>query len=660
MFGLFKKKVAARKCRAASAFGGPVAAIECLEARVVPAINLVYSGTTLSIYGSGADDDLQVTVTGSNSVTLTTSSAFTGAGSGTTAGPFNIGGTLTISMGDGADNVDIEAGAGGGTVSISLVTIDMGSGDDLLTVARNMSDDLEIQNDVEVYGGSGDDYVLMGAWGSSLDVYKLTIDNQTDTGAGNQGVYLDECNVGNNLTITQSGTGLQDVQLGYGGANTVGGNLIVTQSNAANASGYSTDIIDTSVTGFVTITNGNGTGGAISRIRSTSASSIGGTVTMTNGNNTDNQIVLGDGGGTLTLGQSIAVTNKNATSMNRIEVSGVTTTFASASVKFTNGETSGSTGTNNLIVLGWNGSNTFAVSQIVDLENKAVGGGNQVNVYSTTLGGLKITNGASGGTNEIRTGYFGDVYFSGNVVIANGTATNSNLVEVSDLIAGVGTTGNVTVSNNTTAVTDVKFGDAGSNSILGNLTVTNQATTGLRTTTISGTAVDGTAGLYIYNVGTGDSKVEVVGGSTITKLLKIEDGSGDAIVNIGGATMNNFTYTDVNGGVDTINLGSSGTMTVIATTTVTTGGGSDTVSIGVTGTADFGGLVNIQLGAASDSLYVGHNAVCTAFSTNNLQFDGGAGSDSASISTTSMGSFSIPLPGSLTGKITSFSSLSYY
>lgn len=666
MFNLLGKNAFARKRKASKLLIDDVSCIESLEDRVVPAsqIFIDYDPTTgnLVLTGSGDDDIAIIVVDATNGVSLTTTGNFTGDGTGLTAGPFNVTGNLTISLGNGADGVSIDGDAGPGTLSSGNIYVDLGSGNDLSEMST--TNPLTVQGNVTVIGGTGDDAVTLGdGVAGAFVAQNVTIDLGTDAGVG-QPITMDNFTVNGNLSINNAGTGNQVTQLGFEAPSTVNGNLSVTQSNSANTLGYIVDIRDVSVTGNVSVINGSGTGTTLARIQSLVPTTVGGTTTLINGNNATNVASIGfdPASSTLTLTKGIIVKNGTATTSNAINVNSAVNS-GSTSATFTNGNAP-----TNSIAFGTNTANSF-LGTVTATNGNATTTANLITVNRSTFAkATNFINGTALTTNTVTLGSIAaaPISVTGNLAITNGAATTSNNVNVDQLTTSGAKVGDVTINNAGTAATNVTFGATVANVIGGNLTIRNQATTGAKTTALDRTTVNGGVGAYIYNVGIGNSSVAIgtiaATSVTVAQTLKIEDGSGSSTLNLLAATIGTLNFSDIGGGADTINIATTAakTVTVVGTTSLKTGAGSDTVIIGSAGTAIFNDSVFITLAAGTDSLTIGANAASPAFNTaNKFQFDGGAGDDTISVSPLSIADYEPVLPGKkLRFKITNFEHLS--
>lgn len=648
--------------------------IESLEERLVLAtnVNVVYNSVTgdLTINGTGADDDVTVNFNAAtnsvflNSFTATSQFVVNGAAPVAVTGNFLVTGNLTVSLGNGNDTFELAGGAAGkldsGNISIDLGSSGTGPGDVILT-----SGSLTVTGDVFVTGGTGYDFVRFGDVAQPFTVGNLYIDNGTDDGAADQPVYLDNVTVNGNVTIVNGGTGEQKALIGTFAPNTIAGNLTIIQSNPANTLGYTVDLNDTTVVGNVSITNGSGTNSSIVRIGTKlGPATISGTTTIVNGNNADNEIDFEGNLFPLKLAKSIVVKNGNATTTNLINVDGLIDS-GSTSASFTNGTAA----TSNNIRFGVTTANT--INGVVAVTNSSATGSNTILVSRGDFNSsATLSNSVAGAANNAVTiGDLGVVTLTGSLVINNANAANSNAVTIDGLTTDGAKAGNVTINNGTAltgaGTTQVLLGGTTANDFGGNLTVRNQASSGLRTTTLNQTRVRGTTGAYIYNVGAGNTAINVGTAVTVTVdvVLKIEDGTGTAAVNLQRLTAGSLNYSDIGGGADVIDLagnGGAGTVQINGVTRLNTGNGSDTVRIGTTGTAVFNDSVYITLGSGSDNLQVGANAASPAFSSlSKFQFDGGAGDDTIAVNPLSIADYEPVLPGKkLRFKITNFEHLS--
>lgn len=650
MLNLFGKNVFARKRKAKVMPIDITSRIETLEERVVLAsqVTALYDSVNgnLTINGSGFGDDFNVTVTGQNLVTLSVNAGTTLVGVG---GPFLVTGNLTINGGNGNDVIHLRGGGGGTGIDSGNIVIDLGSGDDTLNDTGALGD-LFVTGNVAVTGGSGNDIVRFGS-AQGFSVANLSID--TTSGAA-ETVTVDRTTAGGNVTIVNSGTGLQQALFStIGGANVISGNLTITQSNIANTGGYTATVSNTGVVGNVTVTNGSGTGAASASIISSAATVVGGTTTVTNGNNNSNLITLS--GATLTLTKGIVVKNGNATTTNIINVDGVVNS-GTTSATFTNGNAA-----SNAITFGTNAANSF-LGTVTATDGNATTSSNIITVNRTSFAKpTNLINGTAATSNVVTIGSLNFTNtVTGNLAITNGTAASANNVNIDRLTTNGAKVGDVTVNNAavTAGSTNVILGVNGINDIGGNLIVRNQNATVLRTVTATNTDVSGTTGFYIYNVGAGntDYNFGVAGGTDLVVdfLLKIEDGSGTADIELNNAILGSFTYTDLGGGSDALDIATvaNASVTINGVTRIDTAGGSDDVTIATaTGTAVFNDLVYIALGAGNDDLLIGAGAASPAFSTaSDLSFDGGAGVDTVNVSALSIADYEV-VGGALTKKL---------
>ena len=365
-----------------------------------PPVYYVYAGGNLNVYGTGHVDDITVQFSGTNAVTLIGNgiTSFFGAfGSGQTVGPFLVTGNIDMSLGNNDDRVLLLGTGLGTTFDGGNVSIDLGSGHDILTTTDvsaplTPTAGLILVGGLSVLGGSGNDAISLGGL-AVADTFRANAIN-IDTGSGGvQSVSLDRTSVGTDVTIKNGGTtGLQTVALGVNGPNSIGRNLIITQADGAT--GYAVGIHETNVGGFVNVTNGSGSGAAVVIIDTTTATArtIGGSTTITNGNNVTNAVSLVGTLGALKLTGNVTVKNGSGSTSNDITVTDLLDSGTTAST-FTNG-----IGPDNSIVFNGALRNTF-------------------------LGTVSATNGPSTGTNVITASRLSSTR---GINLINGTATTSN------------------------------------------------------------------------------------------------------------------------------------------------------------------------------------------------------------------------------------------
>ncbi|MES2788329.1 MAG: hypothetical protein V4719_01825 [Planctomycetota bacterium] len=631
------------------------AVVELLEDRIVLAsqVTAAFSNGNLTLSGSGFDDNIDVSITGTNTVTVT-------GNSGTTIinniGPFLVTGKLIINMGNGNDTVTINGDAGTATLTSQTVSIDLGAGDDTFTT----NDNLTFSGNVSIQGGAGEDRIEVGGTGSAIGLKTLTIDAGTDTGGTPNSKLVDVHGVTStgDVSLKSGATGANDFNIGFNAPNTVGGNLTVAQTVSGIAESNDTEFTDTSVNGNLLVTQGNSTDfNAITVFAVTTPVTIGGITYLTNGNSSDNTVNLNSSlGFALTFNKNLTVKNGNSTGYNNIYLFDVTGNGAAST--FTNG-----TGVTNVVeftqvVTGNHFTGTVAAT------NGNSSGTSFIDAYQLASDtGMTFTNGTAALYNQIHCG--SDTFaaeglaITGNLVLSNGSAPH-NFVGLDNVTMS----GDVTITNAPGGVNGsrINIGRLNPNAIGGNVKITNQASVGFRIIEINQTSITGRTGLSIYNLGTGNTglNIGVNNPVTVTGGLIVQDGSGNASVTLQSLTVASLRYSDLGGGADTINLANAGgSLNVGGVTRIDTGNGSDIVSIATTGTAYFNGFVSIGLGTGDDSLSIGDNAASPAFSTaNNFQLDGGAGTDAFFASPLSLADyFAGTLPGKLKSKITGFESL---
>ena len=642
---------------------------------VTPSVN-----GDLTIDGTGWNDDIILSFTGTNQLTIIGNdvSNFTGPGTGNSqmAGPYTVTGNITVKLGNGKDKVLLRGVGANATYDSGNLSIDLGADDDAVTtidtaLAPIATAGLTLTGNLSIIGGLGIDNVTLGSDAATDTITALNVNIDTGTGDGlTQTISLDRFTANGNVTLANGGSAGQFVTMGSNASaapNSIAGNLIINQ--LASASSFTVGVRNTSVGGFVVITNGSGSGAAAVTINTTTTQTIGGSTTIINGNNLANAVsLIGNvvGPNLLRLAGNVTVKNGNAGTSNTLTVTDIVNSGTTSS-SFTNG----SSPLNTIAFTGADAAiayNTFQGQ--VTATNGASTGANIINATRlSSPKGINLVNGTATNTNDIAIGGAGAadlVSVSGNLVVTNGASADID-VDVNNLttLGGVNF-GNVTMSNAATGAggTTVTFGASAASNLSGNLQITNQTSTGLRSTVLTRTTVSGRGSAYLYNVGAGDTSLTVGNNQlvTIAKGLKVEDGSGAAAVSLQDLTAGSFDYKDLGGGVDTLDLADSTagkTLRVNGVTRIDTGAASDTVRIATTGTAIFNDNVFIALGAGNDLLFIGQNATSPAFSgASKYQFDGGAGFDTFNASPLSIAEYDgVPLKKKLKSKIVNFEDL---
>lgn len=621
---------------------------------------------SLIITGTGWVDDITVDFTGTNMVTLIGNDVtnFFGPGTaGQTAGPYVVTGNISMSLGNSNDLVFLRGTGAGATFDSGNMLIELGSGNDSVTTTDitapiTLTSGVTFTGDLTILGGTGDDVISLGGLAAADTFSANAISIDTGTG-GIQSVALDRTTVGTNVSIKNGGAAAQSVALGLLGPNSVGRDLTITQADGATS--YLVGIRDTNVGRHLQVTNGNGSGIATVTVDTTvagGARSVGGLTQITNGNNLTNLVTLVGTASSLQFVGNMTVKNGTATAGNAIIVTDVTNSGSSAS-SFTNG-------TSPVNSIAFNGAlaNTFLGT--VAATNGLSTGTNAIIASRLSARGVTFKNGDATTSNTITLGgaLATDTFtVAGNTSLTNGASADI-VVNVDRLTANV-PSGNVTIANGASGAggTDVIIGAvAAANSITGNLTITNQVSTGTRTNTINNATVSGGGGLSINDFGSGISAINIGTTAlvTVARKLDIQDGSSSATTTIDTATVGSMTYNDLGGGTDTINLANAaGTFQNNGVTRLNLGAGSDTVNIAIAGTAIFNDSVFISLGSGNDVLNIGANANSPAFSAaNRFQFDGGAGVDQITVSPLSIADYVVGnVPKKLKSKITNFESI---
>ena len=638
---------------------------------------LVTQGTNgdLTIDGTGWNDDLTLSFTGTNQLTLIGNDVTNFTGPLTTnvqlAGPYNVTGNITVKLGNGKDKVLIRGVGPNATYDSGNLTIDLGSDDDTVTTIDNalvpvISSGLRMTGSLSILGDTGIDNVTLGSLSPTDTLTALNVSVDTGTGAGDQTISLDRLTANGNVTLANGGAGAQTVAIGgtaVGVANSIRGNLIINQ--LASASSFTVGVHNTSVGGFVAIKNGNGSGAAAVTIDTTVAApqTIFGSTTIINGNNLSNAVTLSGFGGGLQLRANVSVTNGAGTNSNNITVTDIVNSGTTSS-SFTNGSSLANTITFNGVA----GTTFNSFLGLVAATNGTSTGTNVINATRlSSAKGINLTNGNATTSNTVVVGgaaALDTVGVTGNLVIANGTA-GTTTIDIDRLTTlGPVNFGNVTMTNKATGVggTGITFGAIAANAISGNVQITNDSSTGPRAVTMNRTTVGGRAGVNIYQLGAGDTSLTVGNNQavTIARGLTVQDGSGASSVALLNLTAGSLTYTDMNGGVDTLDLAdSTGFLRVNGVTRIDTADGSDTVRIATTGTAILNDTVFIALGSGDDLLFIGTHANSAAFNgSSKFTFDGGTGEDIFNASPLSIAEYSgNPLGKKVKSKIKSFETL---
>ena len=231
-------------------------------------------------------------------------------------------------------------------------------------------------------------------------------------------------------------------------------------------------------------------------------------------------------------------------------------------------------------------------------------------------------------------------------------------------VLGANAAGNLTMGNGATGAggTTITLGANALNAVSGNVQITNQSSSGTRAVVMNRTTINGRTGFNLSQQNAGNTTLTVGNVSTVTvaKGFVVQDGTGNATVNLQQLTTGSLNYSDIGGGVDTMDLGGTpaGTLQVNGVARIDTGLGSDIIRTGgAGGTAIYNDSLFISLGSGDDTLTVGANAMCAAFNNLKFQIDGGAGSNdtfNGSVLSISEYSPTTPLPKKVRSKITNF------
>lgn len=634
-----------------------------------PPIIVTYTANgNLRLEGTEFVDDIIIDFSNTNSVTLIGNGFTNFSGSGTNgqiAGPYLVTGTINVNTNGENDVVVLRGLTANARLDSGDININLGAGDDTLTTVHGTTPTLGLTmtGNISIVGGTGVDNVRLGSNAANDTFTALNVSIDNGTGSGAQSINLDRFTANGNVTLTNTGTGAQTVALGQNAsnaANSIRGDLTIKQNSTATS--FTVGIRNTSVGGLLSVINGSGTGAAAVTINTTTAQTIGGTTSITNGDNVTNSVSLvGTTGGLQSTG-NITIKNGVGSTSNSITV-----TDLGASGTSSNTFTNGASPANSITM---NGTTGNAFTGFVGLTNGTSTGTNAITVTRlSSTKGLTLTNGDATTSIDVTIGgslATSLVNVTGNVALTNGTSADID-VDIDNLtVLGANAAGNLTITNDATGAggTTITFGANAVNAISGNLQITNQSSSGTRAVTLNRTTVSGRTGFNLYQLSSGNTTLTVGNVSTVTvsKGFVVQDGTGDATVNLQRLTTGSLNYTDAGGGVDTMDLGGTpvGTLQVNGVARIETGLGSDIVRVGgVGGTAMFNDSVFILLGSGDDNLTIGANALCSAFSNIKFHFDGGAGDDFFTGSVLSLPDYSptTPLPKKVRSKIAGFEHL---
>jgi hypothetical protein len=193
--------------------------IDSLEDRLVPA-TVFFSGGSLTVsnpmIGAGGTTSLTLTATGANKIQVM---------DGTTAlGTYAVTGNLTVNGSNAPDSVTVDLA---GFSFTGNVTISTGNGNDTIDMTNSSATAASVAGNVTLSSGLGNDSVSVSSasagvlkFGSSVLIQDTQGNDSFTFGNGSASTTLS-----GNLTVN----GPNNVQLGQGSNDAVGGNITVTQ-----------------------------------------------------------------------------------------------------------------------------------------------------------------------------------------------------------------------------------------------------------------------------------------------------------------------------------------------------------------------------------------------------------------------------------------------
>lgn len=121
--------------------------LTAFESRLTPAVNLIYTGSHLTVIGDEADNTITLQTTAAGDVNVNT---------GVNLGTYRVTGNVTVRGNNGADVVTVDLDTNAQPLPGNL-RVDLGLGDDALVV-----DGSNIAGDLRAVGGTGDDGLILG------------------------------------------------------------------------------------------------------------------------------------------------------------------------------------------------------------------------------------------------------------------------------------------------------------------------------------------------------------------------------------------------------------------------------------------------------------------------------------------------------------------
>ncbi|MFO0822008.1 MAG: hypothetical protein U0792_02640 [Gemmataceae bacterium] len=632
--------------------------VELLEMREVPAVTALLSGTTLTITGDVADDD--ITVSGAAGTYIITGNNGTSVNNG---GPFSNVATIKIAMGSGNDVVNVQAD------TLTNLSIDGGTGANSASVSLNsVTSTLSLlNNDYNyVFAGSGDltlktVNVTGGGTGSGSGVSTYTQfatnpgGNLTITGAfkATHGASTDYLLIGAGSGYSAANVKLNSVTINNGD----GGSQTVIGSQYYYGSGSGSAPTNITVTGALSITNG---AGFDNNVIGTGSSYYG------NGGNIKlNSVTInnGDGGSQTVIGSENGYVYGYASGSSSLTIAGA--------VNITNGVGSNSNVIGGGYYGGYYGQSRNVAVTSVTITNGAGSAENILGTFNgsmTATGAVKITNGDGEHDNVI----YSVAYYYGSGSGFGSVAANLSLKDVT-IVNGKGYSQNYIYAYNDYyygSGSGSGFGSAGSMTISGNTTITNgdgyadnyvggvgyyaqvPVTKVVGAVTISNGYGGGFTLLgnyYGYDLGSGGQQ-QFTGPITITAKgvgsgLGSGSGSGSGfsgqaflLVGVAATKTVKVTLGDTD---DYVDIESSSFAQPVS---IATGGGNDYVSIGAAPVSSFSNAygtsfnypvgvlfappsLSVDLGAGDDVLILGSGSGGPGATFLGAMFNGGVGYD---------------------------------
>lgn len=626
-------------------------AVEALESRaLLTEVNIVFNNGSLYLTGDSGADNLTLTFSNTNHVGVM-------AGGGTTItgnsnGVFLVTGSVSVNLSGGNDSLTVTGTPG--SAFGGAITINMGDGNNTTTFTGTMSNSVA-RKDVSITNGAGNDTINIGGAASTLATRSLIVNN----GTGDSDVTVNGLTATGAVSIVNgTTTSTPSVALGATAAVNVAGNLTINQG--AGATLYTVNVNNYSVGGNINISNSNGSATAlgvptgtanVTLTKAANATDNGGLLAVTNGNNLHSSITVT--GGTFAGAVSLRNGNANAaTGNNVINVDGVSSNALTNST-FTNGTAQAT----NQILLGATTANTFF--GIVTASNSSgTGSANTITVSQGTFhNSVSLTNSKGAATatsNAITLGDVAGLTVDGNVTLTNAEgATNSVTVDRLATNLTISALGNLAITNGISQAggTSVSMGQntTAGTTIVGGVTISNQASSGNRSVNLRSFTITGTAGLKVTNIGVG-TDTTTIGGTAAASLLtttagiSVSDGTGANTAHfqyLSVGTTLGYSSNSVSPLTDILNLGVVGDLAVTGASTINMGSGASTLNIGTgAGTATLTGGITGNLGLGNDSLTIGIDNTpgkVIGLTPNTFTFNGGEGTDVWTISQLAIG-----------------------